>query len=151
MVRSVVCCKASKSNLIFSYPNKMQKVGRLSLTSPYCCHEVSKYLHSVIKKKERNVRTELLSAMLSTIRGANYNESLTEHLKFPTCPICDTGSEWTIVIKAHQYYQALVSKAACSVSLLLQSLLPDTPDEPTPLTLGRKAYVSLVLENHQNI
>lgn len=56
-----------------------------------------------------------------------------------------------IVIKAHQYYQALVSKAACSVSLLLQSLLPDTHDEPTPLTLGRKAYVSLVLENHQNI
>lgn len=88
--------------------------------------------------------------MLSTIRGANYEESFTEH-RSPTCPICDTGSEWTIVIKAHQCYQALVSKAACSVSLLLQSLLPDTHDEPTPLTLGRKAYVSLVLENHQNI
>lgn len=68
-----------------------------------------------------------------------------------TCPVGDTGSEWMTVTKAHQCYQAPVSRAACSASLLLQSLLPDTHDEPTPLTLGRKAYVSLVLENHQNI
>lgn len=91
------------------------------------------------------------SAALDAIPGTNSKENLTEPLSSPTCPICGTGSEWMIVIKAHQYYQALVSKAACSVSLLLQSLLPDIHDEPTPLTLGRKAYVSLVLENHQNI
>lgn len=55
------------------------------------------------------------------------------------------------VIKAHQYCLALVSRAACSVSQLPQNLLPDILDVPTQLTLGRKAYVSLVLENHQNI
>lgn len=76
MARSVVCCKASHSNLYLSYPNKIQKGRPLFLTSPYCCHEVSQYLRSVIKK-EISVRIKLSSAMLSTIRGANYKESLT--------------------------------------------------------------------------
>lgn len=53
--------------------------------------------------------------------------------------------------KAHQCCQALVAKAACSVSQQLRSLPLDIPGEPTLLALGRKAYVSLVLKSHQNI
>lgn len=68
---------------------------------------------------------------------------------FLTCPVCGTGSEWRTAVRALPCCQALGAKAACSASRLLQNLLLDTPGEPTPLTLGRKAYVSLVLKNHQ--
>lgn len=73
-------------------------------------------------------------------------ESATPHL---TCRVFGTGSGWRTGAAAHLCYQVPASTAACNGAQLPQSPLTDIPGVPAQPTLGRKAYVLLVLE-HQH-
>lgn len=66
-----------------------------------------------------------------------------------TCRVFGTGSGWRTGATARLCYQAPASTAACSGAQLPQNPLTDTPGAPAQPTLGRKAYVLLVLE-HQH-
>lgn len=82
------------------------------------------------------------------------SKSVTCSVCFPTpqhltCRAFDTGSGWRTGAIARLCYQAPASTAACSGAQLPQNLQTDTPGAPAQPTLGRKAYVLLVLE-HQH-
>lgn len=67
-----------------------------------------------------------------------------------TCPVYGIGSGWRTGARARLCCQAPASRVACSGALPPQSPLTDTPGAPTLPALGRKEYVSLVLEHQHN-
>ena len=67
-----------------------------------------------------------------------------------TCPVYGIGSGWRTGATARLCCQAPASRVACSGALPPQSPLTDTRGAPTLPALGRKEYVSLVLEYQPN-